>query len=207
MNLNQEIEAVVLANGEYPSASLPLRILKEAPYVVCCDGGANTYIAKGHLPDLIIGDGDSLSETNRERYASLIYPNADQETNDQTKAIRFLLAQGKRRIAIVGASGKREDHIIGNMGLLMEYLRLGVEVRSYTDYGIFIPCKDTCRFECCKGQQVSIFNFTAKGMKSIGLAYPIYDFTGWWQGTLNECTGESFTIEAIGEYLLFINYI
>ena len=202
----KEIDAVILANGDYPSASMPLQVLAEAPYVVCCDGGANEYLAKGHLPDVIVGDGDSLSTENRMKYASLIFHNPDQETNDQTKAVQFLLSKGKRRIAIVGATGKREDHTIGNVSLLMEYMRMGAEVHSYTDYGVFIPCKDTCSFDCSPGQQVSIFNFTAKGMKSKGLAYPIYDFTSWWQGTLNTCTDNSFTIEAAGEYLVFLNY-
>ena len=202
----KEIDAVILANGDFPSAPLPLQVLEKAPYVVCCDGGANEYIAKGHLPDVIIGDGDSLSEENRTKYVSIIHHNPDQETNDQTKAVQFLLAQGKKRIAIVGATGKREDHTIGNISLLMEYMRMGMDVRSYTDYGIFIPCKDTVTFRCRKGQQVSIFNFTARGMKSKGLAYPIYDFTSWWQGTLNRCTDTSFTIEAEGEYLVFLNY-
>ena len=203
----KEIDAVILANGDYPSASTPLQILKEASYVVCCDGGANEHIAKGYLPNIIIGDGDSLSEENRIKHASLIHHNPDQETNDQTKAVQYLLSNGKKRIAIVGATGKREDHTIGNISLLMEYMRMGAEVRSYTDYGVFIPCKDTFSLECRKGQQVSIFNFTAKGLKEKGLAYPIYDFTTWWQGTLNTCTDTSFTIEAEGEYLLFINYL
>ena len=206
MNKIHHIEAVILANGDYPSASLPQQILKEAPYVVCCDGGANEYIAQGNLPDVIIGDGDSLSEENRLKYSSILHHNPDQETNDQTKAVQFLLAKGITQIAIVGATGKREDHTIGNISLLMEYMRMGAETRSYTDYGVFIPCKDTCTFDCREGQQVSIFNFTAKGLKSRGLAYPIYDFTTWWQGTLNRCTDASFTIEAEGEYLVFINY-
>lgn len=202
----KEIDAVILANGDYPSASLPLRMLEEAPYVVCCDGGADEYIARGRVPDAIIGDGDSLSEANRLAYASLIHYNPDQETNDQTKAIQFLLAQGKRRIAIVGATGKREDHTIGNISLLIEYMRMGAEtVRTYTDYGVFIPCKGKCTFNSRIGQQVSIFNFTAKGFRSEGLLYPIYDFTAWWQGTLNSCIGTSFSIEADGEYLLFLN--
>lgn len=204
MNDFRKIDAVILANGDYPSASLPLQILEEAPYVVCCDGGANEYISKGHLPDVIIGDGDSLSDKNRMKYASLIHFNPDQETNDQTKAVQFLLAQGKHKIAIVGATGKREDHTIGNISLLMEYMRMGAEIQTYTDYGIFIPCKGTRVFNCRKGQQVSIFNFSAKGLKSKGLAYPIYDFTTWWQGTLNRCIETSFTIETEGEYLLFL---
>ena len=203
----KKVDAIILANGDYPSADVPVQLLKEAPYVVCCDGGANEYIEKGYTPDIIIGDGDSLSEENRRLYADLIHHNPDQETNDQTKAIQFLLSQGKKRIAIVGATGKREDHTIGNISLLMEYMRMGVEVCMYTDYGVFVPCKDTCVFECRPGQQVSIFNFTAKGLKSKGLAYPIYDFTSWWQGTLNRCTNTSFTIEAEGEYLVFLNYI
>jgi thiamine pyrophosphokinase len=41
MNESTDIEAVILANGDYPSAALPLQILEEATYVVCCDGGAN----------------------------------------------------------------------------------------------------------------------------------------------------------------------
>lgn len=45
------IDAVVLANGEYPASPLPLKILAEAPYVVCCDGGADEYIRRGHTPD------------------------------------------------------------------------------------------------------------------------------------------------------------
>ena len=206
MNDYHQIEAVILANGDYPSNEKPLQILEEAPIVVCCDGGANEYIAKGHLPNIIIGDGDSLSEENRLKHASLLHHIPDQETNDQTKAVQYLLAQGKRNIAIVGATGKREDHTIGNVSLLMEYMRMGAVVRSYTDYGVFIPCKDTCTFNCNIGQQVSIFNFTAKNLQSEGLVYPIYDFTSWWQGTLNECTDTKFTIKAEGEYLLFINY-
>ena len=202
----KEIDAVILANGDYPSAPLPLQVLEKAPYVVCCDGGANEYLAKGYLPDVIIGDGDSLTEENRTQYASLIHHNPDQETNDQTKAVQFLVAQGKKRIAIVGATGKREDHTLGNISLLMEYMRMGVEVRMYTDHGVFVPCKDVSVWECSVGQQVSIFNFTAHGFQSKGLAYPIYDFTSWWQGTLNRCTDTSFTIEAEGEYLVFLNY-
>ncbi|MDE5710011.1 thiamine diphosphokinase [Bacteroides sp.] len=202
-----KIEAVVLANGEYPTHPLPLKILADAPYVVCCDGGANEYIRQGHMPNAIVGDGDSLSEENRLCYSSLLHSfPEDQETNDQTKAVNFLLVQGKRHIAILGATGKREDHTIGNISLLIEYLRYGAEVRTYTDYGVFIPCRDTHTFPCHPGQQVSIINFTAHGLHGKGLVYPLSDFTNWWQGTLNCCTGTEFTIEAEGEYLIMINY-
>ena len=203
---NDLFDAVIVAGGEFPTAPLPLEILQSAQYVVCCDGAADRYIATGRVPDAIVGDGDSISAANRKKFAHLLHIIAEQESNDQTKAVRFLMEQGKRRIAIVGATGKREDHTIGNISLLIEYARAGCDVRSFTDHGVFIPCNGTTTQKCRKGQQVSIFSITAKELSAEGLLYPIYDFNNWWQGTLNECTGEEFTIKAKGEYLLFINH-
>lgn len=201
-------QAVVLANGEYPSHELPLRLLEEAEFVVCCDGAANEYISRGHTPDVIIGDGDSILPEHKERFSSIIIHNPDQETNDQTKAVQFLQAKGYRRIAIVGATGKREDHTLGNISLLVDYMKSGgMEVRTFTDYGVFIPVSDSQTFASHAGQQVSIINFGAKGLKGEGLAYPLSDFTNWWQGTLNEATEDQFTIQCKGNYLVFITYI
>ena len=202
---NYPFDAVVLAAGDYPIAAEPLAILHGAEYVACCDGAADNYISLGNVPDAIVGDGDSISPENREKFSDRLHIINAQESNDQTKAVRFLVSQGKRRIAIVGATGRREDHTIGNISLLIEYARAGVDVRSFTDYGVFVPCNGTTTHKCRKGQQVSIFCITAKSLSAEGLLYPIYDFTNWWQGTLNECTEESVTIHAEGEYLLFFN--
>ena len=125
----KEIDAVILANGDYPSTPIPLQVLAKAPFVVCCDGAANEHIARGFTPDVIIGDGDSLSEENKLRFAHIVERVSCQETNDQTKAVRYLLEQDKRSIAIVGATGKREDHTLGNISLLVEYMRMGADVR------------------------------------------------------------------------------
>lgn len=199
-------DAVILANGEYPMHELPLRILSESAFVVCCDGAANEYIARGHTPDIIIGDGDSLSPDNKMRFARIMLQIADQETNDQTKAVQYLQSKGYRKIAIVGATGKREDHTLGNISLLIDYMKSGIEVRTFTDYGVFIPVKDSQTFASHAGQQVSILNFGAKGLKGEGLVYPLSDFSNWWQGTLNEATSNEFTIHCTGDYLVFLTY-
>ena len=123
-------EAVILANGEYPTCPVPLTMLEEASFVACCDGAANEYISRGHTPDVIVGDGDSLSTEYHKRFSPIIHQIPDQETNDQTKAVRYLQKRGFRRIAIVGATGKREDHTLGKAAwkygplLIMEYLFL-----------------------------------------------------------------------------------
>lgn len=202
----EQPDAIILANGEYPSHPLPLEALRTAPYVVCCDGGADAYIEGGNVPDMIIGDGDSLSDENRRKYSHILHRLSDQETNDQTKAVDYLHAQGKKNIAIVGATGKREDHTLGNISLLIDYMRAGINACTLTDYAVILPCRNTRTFPCRPEKQISIINFGAQGLRGEGLHYPLSDFTNWWQGTLNECTGTEFTIYAEGEYLVIINY-
>lgn len=201
-----QFHAVVLAAGSYPIHSLPLQILANAETVVCCDGAAEAFLAKGRTPIAIVGDGDSLSEALKERYAHLLHQESEQETNDLSKAVHYLMRQGKKRIAIVGATGKREDHTLGNISLLIEYMRQGADVQMFTDFGVFIPCSGKSSFDVSVGQQISLFNFGATGFKSQGLKYPIYDFTNWWQGTLNEATHHQVTIEAVGDYLVNLNW-
>ena len=100
--MRDSFDAVILANGEYPSATTPLHILHSAPYVVCCDGGADRYIELGYTPDAIIGDGDSLSDQNRIRFADIIHYNPDQDTNDQTKAAPPRPRRRGRRMCTIG---------------------------------------------------------------------------------------------------------
>ena len=199
-------QAIVLAAGDYPTHPIPLKVLGEARFVACCDGAVNEYVAHGGTPDVIVCDGDSISNENRERFALAIVKITEQETNDLTKTVKHLQSLEFTRIAIVGATGKREDHTLGNISLLLEYMAMGLDVRMYTDYGIFIPMCDDCTFESFSGQQVSIFNFGATGLRAEGLLYPLSDFTNWWQGTLNESESNTFTIHAHGKYLIYLSY-
>lgn len=197
-------EAVVVANGDFPFRQAPVHKLKSANYVACCDGAANQYLDSGLVPDIIVGDSDSIDPRYRRLYASIIHHVTDQDTNDQTKAVHYLQEKGFKKIAIVGATGMREDHTLGNISLLLEYQRMGLEVRMYTDYGVFIPAEGECSFTCPIGTQISIFNFGAKGMCGKGLKKPIHDFQSWWEGTRNETTESTFTISCQGTYLVYI---
>ena len=198
---------VILAAGDYPVHEIPLRILSEAKDIVCCDSAAEKFLAMGGKPTAIVGDGDSLTKGLKQLYVDILHQEKEQETNDLSKAVHYLMGMGKKRIAIVGATGKREDHTLGNISLLIEYMRQGAEVQMFTDYGVFIPCSGKSTFNVSIGQQVSIFNFGATDFKSQGLKYPIYDFSNWWQGTLNEATAHQLIVEATGDYLVYLPYM
>lgn len=197
---------VILGNGEYPQAQLPLEILDNAGTIVICDGAANSYVPTGKPFDIIIGDGDSIAQEIQEQYASCIVISSCQETNDQTKAVNYLASKGINDIAIIGATGKRDDHTLGNISLLIEYFNEGISARIYTDYGIFIPSHGDTTLITRPGQQISIFNFGCTQLSAQGLQYPIRPFNSWWQGTLNEATADRCIITADGTFLIYVAY-
>lgn len=199
-------EAVVLDAGSFPSHAVPLQILASTPNIVCCDGAAAGYIGRGYTPWRIVGDCDSLNPALQREYSNILRRNPDQETNDQTKAVTYLAKHGFQKIAIVGATGMREDHTLGNISLLIDYMTAGMDVRIYSDYGVFIPYCDSAKIELPQGTRLSIFNFSATGFSASGLEYPLHEFTSWWQGTLNRSTDREVKIHAHGYWLLFAVY-
>lgn len=201
---SQKVETVILANGEFPSHSIPLSILNHCDYLVCCDGATNNLYKTSKSPDAIVGDCDSLSEDNRIRYSSIIHRISEQETNDLTKAVNFCRERDLKTITILGATGKREDHTIANISLLCEYMN-DCEVQIITDYGIFIAIDRPAVFESKIGQQVSIFSIDRCSITTNGLKYPIKDqiFSNWWQATLNESTEVEFSIDTNGRTIIY----
>lgn len=204
-----DYDVIILADGDFPTHPIPLRILEDAPALVCCDKAGMEYINRtGKTPDAIVGDGDSLPEVFKERYAHIWHKVDEQDYNDLSKATRYCIAQGKRRIAYLGATGKREDHTIGNIFLMAYYkTELGIEPTMVTDHGIFMAATGRQTFSSVPGQQVSIFRVpTSKGstpLTSEGLKWSAYDYQQLWQGTLNEAVGDTFTIDTDGTYIVY----
>lgn len=200
-------DAVILCAGNYPTCGIARNIMDSAKKLICCDGAAVDYINKENkLPWKIIGDGDSLPQDFKTKYDSIYIHVYEQEYNDQTKAIKLAQSFGLQKIAIIGATGKREDHTIGNISLLAEYLEWGIDARIYTDHGMFVACEGENKFNAEVGSAVSVFNFGATEMHSEGLLYPLYDLKKLWQGTLNKTTANPFLIKANGKYIVYLNY-
>lgn len=98
---------------------------------------------------------------------------------------------------ILGATGLREDHTLGNISLLMDYAPLFEQVEMLSDYGHFIPVQQTTTLPSTPGQQISIFSMYPCGeITTEGLRWPITRrrLTAWWQGSLNEALGNEFTL-------------
>ena len=200
---NETFDAVIVANGQFPTHAIPLNILHHAEHLIACDGAIVPLHSEGLGEAVIIGDGDSVEEAFRSKLIRI----DEQDDNDLTKATRYCVENGWKRIAYLGCTGKREDHTLGNISLLMRYYReMSVDGTMFTDYGSFTPAYGNRTFPSMKSQQVSLFNFGSRQLLSAGLRWDAYNFQEWWQGTLNEAIGEEFTITADGYYLVYQTY-
>jgi thiamine pyrophosphokinase len=201
---------VIVADGSFPVHEIPLTYLRNAAKIVCCDGSASTLVSAGFIPDAIVGDMDSLDEKLAERFSDRIHVIPEQETNDLTKSVNWCIENGYDDLVILGATGKREDHTLGNISLLAEYVK-SVRVTMVTDTGFLIPLIGSATLPACKGQQISIFSIdNSTEITSSGLKFPLYKtrLGNWWQATLNECTGESFSLEfSSGRLILYMKFL
>lgn len=197
--------AVVLADGAYPEREDVVQLLETAPYVVCCDGAADLFAARGCTPSAIVGDCDSISADLRRRFAAIMHPDPEQSTNDLTKAVDFCVSNGYAKVVIFGATGLREDHTVANISLLCRYMERA-DVAMVSDYGIFTPIDGRAEFESFAGQQVSVFTLEPRTrLWYTGLKYELPDgyARSWWQGTLNESLGDRFTVRSDSKAIVF----
>ncbi|MFZ2287818.1 MAG: thiamine diphosphokinase [Bacteroidales bacterium] len=198
------MKTVILANGSYPTHEVPLKHLHEADLIVCCDGAAEKLVAHGLEPGIIIGDLDSVSPELKKRYEKILVPDADLETNDLTKAVKWCMANGISGVVILGATGNREDHTLGNISLLADYSSM-IDAVMLTDTGSFRVYDRSVTIASHPGQQVSLFSTDqALTVTSAGLCYPLKKLRlhSWWRGTLNEAEGDLFTLKFKGGQLI-----
>ena len=196
----------ILANGQFPRKEFPLYLLRAADAVVCCDGALMAAEKHGIVPDAVVGDLDSvcshaLNRFERIKSAPAVFKDSDQETNDLTKAFKYVLKTWPEAdtIHILGSTGKSEAHTIGNISLLMEYEERfdlaghGISLDIVSDYSTIFAVSDGGEFHVGEGRKFSIFSpDPTLNVKSEGLVWPTDNviFDNWWKGTLNRASDD-----------------
>lgn len=190
---------VILADGDFPSTPRTMKILKQAERIICCDGAAEKLLRFGLEPDVIVGDLDSLALQLRQKFADKIIHIAEQESNDLSKAFRYCRSKKYEDVVILGATGKREDHTLGNLSLLTLYAEELPNIKMITDHGEFFVIFEGGTFPAVKGEQISIISLdsTLVIRNSENLKYPVKDLklSYWYQATLNEALSDTFSLD------------
>ncbi|MFV2063712.1 MAG: thiamine diphosphokinase, partial [Chloroflexota bacterium] len=121
---------VILADGDVDSAQLaaflePHSGGTDRPLLIAADGAAGKALAAGVRPDIVIGDGDSLTLEERVHLegvgVELRWADPDKNESDTELCLLAALAEEGARITILGAlGGDRPEHAVANLLLLAD---------------------------------------------------------------------------------------
>lgn len=160
--------AVTLVGGGTLDAATLARALAHAPGLVAADGGADAALALGHLPDLAVGDFDSISTAARDRLGpARLHHDPDQDTTDFDKVLKAVRAPV---LLAVGFAGARLDHTLAAMSTLARHPDRRVVID--TGHDLCLLCPPRLEIDLEAGSRVSLFPMAPVRCASEGLVWP-----------------------------------
>ncbi len=204
------MRVAIIANGDTPRHAVPRAAFADADLRVACDGALAAARALGHEPNYVVGDGDSLSDTDRDAIGDRFVRVSEQDTNDLCKAFRFVQSlpriSDEISVALLGTTGLREDHTLANIFHLIDFAAEIPDTSIITDYGTFVAVRDEQTFPCHPGEAISVFApLPDTRVSSRGLVWSLdgVDLAPLWSGSLNRTAGIAFTLHASRPILLY----
>lgn len=180
---------IIFANGELPDLDAARALLQKGDYLIAADGGANKLLKMGILPEIVIGDLDSVdedtlfqltsAEVNIEQYSE------DKDETDIELAFHYAVEMRPTAILVVGALGGRLDQTLANLSILSDPTLPDIDIRL--DDGVeevFF-----CRASSGKGGQAEVrgrsgdivslipWRGHVEGVSTEGLQWPLHGET------------------------------
>lgn len=201
---------LIVGNGEAPPPTLLQLRYAHASLRIAADGGYHHMAEWGYLPEVVIGDLDSLRPPLDNRIT--VIQVADQETNDLEKAISYAIAQNKRKLVVLGATGLRLDHTLKNLSVLQQFHSRVDHIHFEDALHRIHVLPQQARFTLPVGTSVSLFPLSGRveGICTNGLKYGLNNEVlenGWRDGSSNEVVSELVQIQyTSGCLLLIVNH-
>jgi thiamine pyrophosphokinase len=166
-------KCIIIANGKSPTKKVVQYFFKKGFItIICADGGANSAIKLGIIPDFIIGDLDSITPTVSKYFngKSKFIKYKRQNDTDVEKCLKFVIKEKFDEVILLGVTGDRLDHTICNLGIVLKfYKRIKLSLTAENSY--LIPADKSLTIKSKKGETISIYAFdkktkiTSKGLK------------------------------------------
>ena len=150
--------------------------------LIAADKGLEFFMETGLVPDLVVGDFDSLSENGKKyldslKTAEVLRLKPEKDDSDTQSATNLAIQKGAKDILLLGATGSRIDHIMANLGLLSLGERKGVSVTMVDscNYVTLVKSGTVLEREEQFGQFVSFFPVggDVEGLTLEGVKYPL----------------------------------
>ncbi|UCG23498.1 MAG: thiamine diphosphokinase [Chloroflexota bacterium] len=124
---------LVFANGELGPARWAEVYLETATAIIAADGGVHHILALGRMPDVVIGDLDSimpavLDELGAAAVEFVVYPK-EKDASDLELALHYAATKYNEEILILGSLGGRLDQLLANVLMLTDPLLQNRKVR------------------------------------------------------------------------------
>lgn len=161
-------KCILVCAGEF----VPIEIDRtEDDFCIAVDGGLSYCQMLGILPDLCIGDFDSLKEEDRACLSMIEEQDKDRvirlkpekDDTDTLAAIKYGLEKGYRKFYFYGATGGRLDHTFANLQCLLYIRKHGAKgYLMSADSMITVICEEEIRFHSNMEGTLSLFSMGEK---------------------------------------------
>ena len=201
--MNDKKNVSVILNGQMPTDDTIINQITNSDYIIAVDGSANKLFDLEIMPDVIIGDLDSLKNIKNKDIELVETP--DQNKTDFRKTLEWCIEKNILNISIFGISGDSEDHFLGNYYILSDFGEK-ISWKAFTDFSVISPCMGNKKFESFKGQKVSLFCMKGSStVNSENLEYPLqsYHLKPSDDAVRNLSLEDHFTIESTTTILVF----
>lgn len=193
---------IIVAGGDIHQEICEEYIKDSDDYIIGVDKGLAALDRYNIFPDLAVGDFDSLDEELKEKYikrSNTIVLDTHKDLTDTHDAVLRALKLNPERITILGATGGRIDHLMGNIALLKLCVDKGVKAyiidrrnritmidkqceikreETYGKYISFIPFSDRVTGVTLKGFEYPLTNATMIKEDSVGISNELREEEG-----------------------------
>lgn len=145
-------------------------------FIIAADGGYATCQKEGLMPDMVLGDFDSLGAVP-EHPNTYIVP-VEKDDTDMMLAMKKALSMGHKEFYIYGGTGGRLDHTLANLQSLLYLARHGAKGWLYDKTARYTVLEsDTLTLKAQKDGILSVFAMDgiAEGVTIAGAKYPLQD--------------------------------
>jgi len=200
---------IIIANGKAPKKkNIDFLIDQGYGKIICADGGANSAIKLGIIPDYIIGDLDSIKdETASFKSKSKIIKIERQNDTDVEKCLKFAIQKGIKEAVLVGVTGDRLDHTFCNLGIILKYYDK-ISLRIIAEKSLLSAHSGNIEIPVKPGETLSLYGFNEKTrITSTGLKYQLKNTAlpfGVRESTSNVTTSEVIKLKIINGIIFII---
>ncbi len=173
-------KVLIVANGRKNPAEFVRKLAKESDFVIGVDGGAE-FLFENKIPfDAAIGDFDSVrnkkipEELEKSEMEILKFPK-EKDFSDTELAVRFALKKGYSDFTFTNSLGKRTDHLLFNISVMLFLLKRGKKCEILEQNEEIYITNKSLELKNKKGYTVSVYPLTQTAVieNSYGLKYPL----------------------------------